>query len=64
MKKFDINKLIDSIEFGKGIIRTKEDAIDYIKFGYNPIKMLHNFTIIDSQALQFILAEIAKTNLN
>jgi glycerol-3-phosphate responsive antiterminator len=64
MKKFDINKLIDSIEFGKGIIRTKEDAIDYIKFGYNPIKMLHNFTIIDNQALQFILAEIAKTNLN
>ena len=58
MKKYDARKMAKIIKFGKGVIRTKKDAMNYIKFGHNPDKLLLNFNVVNNDALQYILAEI------
>jgi hypothetical protein len=63
MNKYDAKKMAKIIKFGKGIIRTKKDAVDYIKFGYNPNKLLFNFTVLDNDALQYILAKMEMTKI-
>jgi len=55
--------MAESLGFGKGVIRTKKDAMDYIKFGYNPNKLLANFTVLDNSALQYILSEMAMSRI-
>lgn len=64
MSRKEIIYIINSVKFGKGIIRSKKDAMNYIKFGYNPYKLLKNFKIIDNFALQYVLAEAAKSKVN
>jgi hypothetical protein len=66
MEKYDARKMVKTIKFGKGVIRTKKDVIDYIKFGYNPNRLLLDFTVTDNDALQYIFAEmsISKIRIN
>lgn len=61
MKNNDtIKKLLEKFQFGKGTIRSKKDAEDYINFGYKPSRLLLHYDIVDNKALQYVLAKIAK----
>jgi hypothetical protein len=58
MKSFDIKKFAEQIKLGKGKIKSRKDAEDYIKFGSNPNTLLLYFEVSD-EALQYILAQTA-----
>lgn len=65
-KNNTILKLTEGIKFGRGIIRSKKNAEGYINFGYSPSRLLLHYDIVNDEALQYILAEIAreKSKLN
>ncbi len=63
MKKINNKNFIENFKFGKGIIRSKSDAQNYIKFGYNPSRLLLHYKIVDIQATQYIISEIAKKEI-
>ena len=63
MESFNPKKIIKNLEFGKGLIKNRTDAKDYINLGYNPNRLLLHFKVIDNNALQYILSQIENDKL-
>ena len=61
MKQFDVHNFLNEIKFGKGFIKNKIIAKEYIDIGYSPTKLLLHFDIAD-EALLYILSVIATSN--
>lgn len=62
-KKDSAKKLLNKFQFIKGTIRSKKDAKDYIDLGYQPSRLLLHYNIVDSRALQYVLANTIKETI-
>lgn len=54
LKKYNY---IKQIKMTKGIIRNKIDVDSYIKYGYNPEKLLFNFNFLSSDVFEYAIAK-------
>lgn len=63
MKSFNTTNFIKQFNFGKGFIKSKNDAKEYIDIGYKPERLLLHFGVSDD-ALQYILSKIATSKIS